>query len=223
MPAETPKLRIPYPLPSDAVVDYPALGQDLAELLETLLASSVPTGAVTAFAGVAAPEGWLLCDGSAVDRVEYAALFAVIGETYGAGDGSTTFLLPDLRGRVPAGLGAGAFDVLGEKLGAEEVALTVAELPAHAHAFAGTAMPAHAHNIVVRAVTLNNSITTGGAVTYVNDVQDATGVTSGADKPPKPVVSASAGTPAGTIGNTGAGETHANLQPSLVVNYIVKA
>lgn len=74
--------------------------------------SAMPAGAITAFAtGVGtAPEGWLLCDGSEVSRATYAALFAVIGETYGAGDGSTTFLLPDFRGRFLRGHGGHSLD-----------------------------------------------------------------------------------------------------------------
>ena len=63
----------------------------------------VPPGMVLPFAGAAAPEGFLLCDGSAVSRTTYGDLFAAIGTAYGAGDGSTTFNLPDLRGRVAAG------------------------------------------------------------------------------------------------------------------------
>ena len=66
--------------------------------------TTVPTGTVSAFAGSAAPAGYALCDGSVVNRTTQAALFAVIGTTYGVGDGSTTFNLPDLRGRVVAGL-----------------------------------------------------------------------------------------------------------------------
>ena len=58
--------------------------------------SEAPTGVVQAFAGSTTPQGWLLCDGSAVNRTDYAALYAVIGTTYGAGDGSTTFNLPNL-------------------------------------------------------------------------------------------------------------------------------
>lgn len=65
---------------------------DLLDLLKTL----IPTGCVQAFAGATTPQGWLLCDGSAVSRTDYADLYAVIGDTYGAGDGSTTFNLPDL-------------------------------------------------------------------------------------------------------------------------------
>ena len=62
-----------------------------------------PTGVVLPFAGAAAPVGWLLCYGQTVSRATYAALFAAIGTTYGAGDGSTTFALPDLRGRIAGG------------------------------------------------------------------------------------------------------------------------
>lgn len=65
---------------------------DLLDLLKTL----IPTGCVQAFAGATTPQGWLLCDGSAVSRTDYADLYAVIGDTYGAGDGTTTFNLPDL-------------------------------------------------------------------------------------------------------------------------------
>ena len=63
------------------------------------------TGEVRMFAGPSAPSGWLTCDGSAVSRATYAALFAVIGTTFGSGNGSTTFNLPDLRGRLPIGAG----------------------------------------------------------------------------------------------------------------------
>ena len=68
----------------------------------------IPTGAVFPFAGITAPEGFLLCDGSAVSRVTYAKLFEVIGELYGNGDGSTTFNLPDYRETVLVGAGPSA-------------------------------------------------------------------------------------------------------------------
>lgn len=66
----------------------------------------VPTGSILPYAGGTAPDGWLLCDGSQVNRVDYKALFDVIGTTYGIGDGSTTYNLPDLRGRFPLGKAA---------------------------------------------------------------------------------------------------------------------
>ena len=77
------------------------LNNKLDKSAETYL---VPTGSVTAFAGTSAPAGWLKCDGSAISRTKYAKLFAAIGGNYGTGDGSTTFNLPDLTGRVPLGM-----------------------------------------------------------------------------------------------------------------------
>lgn len=65
-----------------------------------------PAGTVSMFAGASAPEGYLMCNGSAVSRTTYAALFAIVGTTYGSGDGSTTFNLPDLRQRFPIGVAA---------------------------------------------------------------------------------------------------------------------
>jgi hypothetical protein len=64
---------------------------------------TTPTGSMLLFGGATAPAGWLLCDGSTISRTTYAALFDVIGEAYGTGDGSTTFQLPDLRARFPLG------------------------------------------------------------------------------------------------------------------------
>lgn len=114
-----------------------AIGSALAGATGT-----VPVGSVTAFAGANAPAGWLLCGGQTVSRTTYAGLFSVIGTTYGAGDGSTTFTLPDLRGRVIAGeddMGGTAANrltsggagingtVLGAAGGAETVTLTSAQ------------------------------------------------------------------------------------------------
>lgn len=75
------------------------------KVLENGLNEASPPGAVTAFAGVNAPKGWLLCNGDAVSRTQYPALFATIGDTYGAGDSATTFNLPDLRAAVVRGVG----------------------------------------------------------------------------------------------------------------------
>jgi hypothetical protein len=63
----------------------------------------LPSGLVMPFAGTTTPDGWLACDGSAVSRTTYSLLFTAIGTTYGDGDGSSTFNVPDLRGRLPVG------------------------------------------------------------------------------------------------------------------------
>jgi microcystin-dependent protein len=96
---------------------------------------AVPSGAILDFAGSAAPTGWLLCDGTAVSRATYAALYAVISTTYGAGDGSSTFNLPNFKGRVALGVGdstaAGhTSHTLASSGGEETHVLTKAELPA---------------------------------------------------------------------------------------------
>ncbi len=92
-----------------------------------------PRGTIVAFAGSPAPDGWLLCDGSAVSRTTYASLFALIGTIFGAGDESTTFNVPNLKGRVVVGLddSDADFDTLGETGGAKTHILTGAEIGAH--------------------------------------------------------------------------------------------
>lgn len=85
-------------------------GSDRVDVTVAVSGSGVPTGAIMSYAGTAAPAGWAMCDGSAVARTggTYDALFAVISTTYGSGNGTTTFNLPDLKGRVPVGKGANA-------------------------------------------------------------------------------------------------------------------
>lgn len=104
---------------TDPVKQYPAA---VDEPFKTALDTQVtPIGAVLPFAGSAAPTGFLLCDGTAVSRTTYAALFAIIGTAYGAGDGSSTFNVPSLLGRVPIGRDPAQteVDVLGEAGGAK--------------------------------------------------------------------------------------------------------
>lgn len=104
-----------------------------------LLNVFIPPGVMMDYAGTAAPSEWLLCDGSARSRTTYASLFAAIGTRFGAGDGSTTFNLPDARGRVTAGVDGSAgrmpaaISDLGESGGADDYRLTTAEMPAHRH------------------------------------------------------------------------------------------
>ena len=85
--------------------------------------TNTPVGSISLFAGTTAPNGWLICDGSAVSRTTYANLFSVIGTTYGTGDGSTTFNIPNLKGKVPVGLDSNdtSFDTIGETGGSKEL------------------------------------------------------------------------------------------------------
>ena len=109
----------------------------------------MPTGSVIPYAGKSAPDGWLLCDGAAVSRTTYADLFAVIGTTFGSGDGSTTFNLPDLRGRVAVGVDSDAN--LGAAIGEKEHCLSVAELPTHSHGYNAYQFSATAENGALQA------------------------------------------------------------------------
>jgi microcystin-dependent protein len=97
-------------------------------------------GQIMMFAGKFAPKGWAICDGKILPIREYAALFSIIGTTYG-GDGRTSFALPDLRGRVPVHQGKGPGLTprdMGEKGGLENEVLSVSQLPAHNHQGNGT-------------------------------------------------------------------------------------
>ncbi len=110
---------------------------DLTQLLQAIQSfQQIPAGVIQPFGGAAAPTGYLLCDGAAVSRTTYAALFAAIGTSWGVGDGATTFNVPDLRGRTIIGAGTGAgltARTLGQTGGAETHVLATAELPAHTH------------------------------------------------------------------------------------------
>lgn len=127
----------------------PALNDTNLNLMQTYIENAInaqvsgdtlPVGCIVPFTSDVVPENWLLCNGQAVSRTDYALLFSIIGTTYGVGDGSTTFNLPDLRGRVPLGKGTGTgaggetynFELAG-KGGEYSHILTVDEIPSHTH------------------------------------------------------------------------------------------
>ena len=120
----------------------PALNDTNLNLMQTYIENAInaqvagdtlPIGCIVPFTSDVVPENWLLCNGQAVSRTDYALLFSIIGTSYGVGDGSTTFNLPDLRGRVAVGKDGTQteFDNLGEKGGEKTHQLTVGELPKH--------------------------------------------------------------------------------------------
>src|SRR5437763_13053374 len=92
-------------------------------------------GEIRMFAGNFAPAGWMFCEGQLLPISEHETMFNLIGTTYGV-DGQSTFALPDLRGRLPLHQGNGF--ILAETGGAEEITLTVSQIPAHSHAYLAT-------------------------------------------------------------------------------------
>ena len=166
----------------------------------TALATAVPVGVVQMWAGKASPAGWLLCQGQAVSRTTYAALYAVCGTAYGTGDGSSTFNLPDLRARMPIGLsGSGAFNALGNAGGEENHTLNTEEMPSHGHTLtAGARMPK-------LGVWLTNMAGGTGwpAISSTNGNDGNLGIASAS--------------------NTGGGGAHNNMPPYMVMNFIIKA
>ena len=166
-----------------------------------------PVGSVQSFAGSTAPTGWLLCFGQAISRTTYGSLFTVLGTTYGSGDGSTTFNLPDLRGRVPAGkddMGGSAASrltsttitsgatTLGNSGGAQTHTMTTSEMPSHTHTW-GTSF-------------ISADVNGAGSFTapYLSQAGNNAWYT----------------TPA--TGSAGSGSAHNNVQPTIILNYIIK-
>ena len=178
----------------------------------------VPVGMIMPFAGSVVPEGWLLCDGSAVSRTQYARLFQVIGTTYGAGDGSTTFNLPNLKGRVPVGLNTADtdFNTLGKTGGEKSVTLTVSQMPSHNH-----------YTVINTTIDGNHSHSYANAnwyeVPYLSGSQSYTFYSSAGSYYSTSTSLNHSHTISGTTTSTGGGQAHNNLQPYLVVNYIIKA
>lgn len=128
---------VPVPAPGDArnSAGIAAIAQKLLNMVAGGLQTATPVGTVIAFAGTAAPAGWLLCNGAELNQVTYPALYGVIGASYGSQTAST-FTLPDLRGRMAIGAGQGvglSNRVRGQPGGEEVHALTVQEMPAHSH------------------------------------------------------------------------------------------
>jgi len=168
------------------------------------VAAFVPSGVTFAYAGSSTPTGFLLCDGSAVSRTTYADLFTIIGTIYGVGDGSTTFNVPDITGRVIAGreavstrltnAGSGIDgDSIGDAGGSQTHTLTEAQLAEHDH------------NLTVSTRDFDTTgINDGDRLSRANDDGTARSDDVG------PTVTA------------GSGQAHPNVQPTIILNYIIK-
>lgn len=163
-----------------------------------------PAASVMQYAGSTAPTGWLLADGTAVSRTTYAALFAIVATSYGVGDGSTTFNLPNLKGKIPVGRDSAdvSFDVLGETGGAKTVSL--------AHTHTTDTQGSHSHGGAV-----DRAIYQGGQSSNIVN-------TSSSDTPPSHnhAISADGSHSHTTVSALSA--TQSVVQPYIVLNYIIK-
>lgn len=197
-----------------------------------------PIGAVMPFAGATAPVNWLIADGTAVSRTTYAALFAVCGTTYGAGNGSTSFNLPNLTNRVP--VAAGGSYSRGATGGASTVTLTTSTMPSHGHSLSGTASSAgsHGHSISggtdsggdhshgVGNQSSRSDILAGGGTTTASTGGGSTGSGGGHTHG----ISGSIGAGgdhshslSGSVGSNGSDGAHENMPPYIGLTYIVRA
>jgi microcystin-dependent protein len=151
-------------------------------------------GELRMFAGNFAPAGWMFCEGQLLPISENETLFVLIGTTYG-GDGESTFALPDLRGRIPIHQGNGF--ILAETGGAEQVTLTVNQIPSHTHPVLATTAVANqsspANNVLAQSTA---------ADLYIED-------TATAALAPTAVTS------------VGGSQPHTNFQPYLGMNHII--
>lgn len=182
---------------------------DLRKPVINLQDSMVPVGAGHEFYGDTPPTGYLFCDGMAVSRTAYANLFAVIGTKYGAGDGSTTFNLPDKRSRVGVGLNGadGDFSTLGKTGGEKVHALNVNEIPSHGHGASTDGQGLHSHDFWAQGE--------GGGRGYGY-------VGNGANWQGGRIANNGIHGHNVYIANTGGNQPHNNMPPYLVCNYIIK-
>jgi microcystin-dependent protein len=196
---------------------------------------SIPTGMITPYAGGSVPGGWLACNGQSVSKDVYGSLFTVISTVYG-GTGTPMFNVPDLNGRVPAMLDGGknrltTNTVIGPNTlagygGVDTVTLAEAQMPAHTHALnegsghghGYSEGSGHDHQVDFPEGAFSNhgaggylpSGTLGGYSPSVTSGKRSVGITI------------SSNTTGATIGSKGSGGSHSNLQPTLIVNYMIK-
>lgn len=191
----------------------------------------VPTGSVFPYIAATAPTGYLLADGSAVSRTTYATLFAVIGTSYGAGNGSTTFNVPDMRGRFPLGSGTGTglnasgtgapsgttqtARSIGQWGGEETNLLTTNEMPSHNHNGVTGNAGSHFHSFGAPALSYalpNGNITVSVPSGTMHRFSDGDGIND----------TNTVADHSHSIANQGSGARHNNVPPFVVLNFIIK-
>lgn len=178
-------------------------------------------GEIQIFSGNFAPRGWAFCDGALLSVASHTSLFAVIGTRYG-GDGRTSFQLPDLRGRVPVGVGlkqGGSNYELGQRSGAEMVTLSTSQLPGHNHE-ANVSL-----NVKVQATSVRGSVSKPAAGAWLGagyDLETSQNVENYVTQASQSVsIGGGQASVAATVQPTGAGIGHENMMPWQAISYII--
>jgi microcystin-dependent protein len=249
----------------------------ISGLSSALAAAEPPTGTVAMWITTTSPSGWLICDGSPVSRSTFSGLFDIIGTSFGVGDGSTTFNLPNLRGKTAVGLDVSQteFDSVGKTGGNKTVTLNVEQIPSHshtgntsntgahthsgntsntgAHAHSGATAGAgastsntgdHTHSVASRLTGFSTAGRASGNLTTVTGATSSTAGTGTAGAHSHNVNSHAHNFDTSNTGNhshsfntnengghshsfttdnSGSSNAHNNLQPYLVLEYIIKA
>ena len=187
-------------------------------------------GMLMPYAGTSAPTGWLLAYGQEISRTTYASLYAAIGTTYGVGNGSSTFNLPDLRGRVIAGqddMGGVSGNRLTNQTGGLDGDALGATGGSETHTLTTSQLAAHTHNI--SSMTVYGWSGGGGsgggqsaAGLQYGTVSDASGTTSLQATTNATASSGGTGNHTASIANAGSDSPHNNVQPTIILNYIIK-
>lgn len=185
------------------------------------ISGGMPTGTVLSYAGAAAPTGYVFAAGQPISRATYSALFALIGTTYGVGDGLSTFNVPDMRGRVAAGLDNMGFGAAGRLTGSatggvnanalnasggeQSHQLTVAELAAHGHVVNDAGHVHQTSDGTFFATSPGALAIQGGSGSSIGGITNTSNNVSGI-----------------SLQNSGSNTVHNTVQPTVVLNYIIK-